>query len=118
MEKDCIFCKIVKGEIPSKKEYEDYDLVVFHDIHPLAPVHVLIVPRKHIPRLSETADSDRELLGKILIVAKTVASKLGISDAFRVTVANGEGAGQSVPHMHFHLTGGWKKKYNGGEDET
>jgi histidine triad (HIT) family protein len=115
---DCIFCKIVKKELSSKIEYEDDDLIVFRNINPIAPVHVLIVPKKHISNLSEVADSDRDVLGKILLTAKKVAKDLGVSEAFRVAIANGENAGQSVFHLHFHLTGGWKEKYNRDEDKA
>lgn len=118
MQEDCIFCKIIKGEIPSTKEYEDQDVLAFRNINPIAPVHVLIVPKKHIANLSGVSESDKEVLGKILLVAKEMSIKLGISDAFRVAVANGENAGQSVFHLHFHLTGGWKEKYNRDEDKA
>ncbi|HKB88568.1 MAG TPA: histidine triad nucleotide-binding protein [Patescibacteria group bacterium] len=113
---DCIFCKIINRELPSKIEYEDEDLLVFQNIEPVAPVHVLIIPKKHIVNLSEVSESDKEVLGKILLVTKDIAKKLGIFDAFRVSVGNGENAGQSVFHLHFHLTGGWKEKYNRNED--
>lgn len=116
--KDCVFCKIVSRELPSKIEYEDGDLIVFQNINPLAPVHVLIVPKKHIANLSDITKEDKEILGKILLIAKEMSIKLGISDAFRVAVANGENAGQSVFHLHFHLTGGWRKKYNRSEDKA
>lgn len=115
---DCIFCKIINGELPSKIEYEDKDLIVFQNINPVAPTHVLIVPKKHMVNLSEVSDSDQEVLGKMLLIAKKMSVKLGISDAFRVAVANGENAGQSVFHLHFHLTGGWKEKYNREEDKA
>lgn len=115
---ECVFCKIVKGELPSKIEYEDDDLIVFQNIAPLAPIHVLIVPKNHVVNLSEVSESDRDLLGKILLVAKEMSIKLGVSEAFRVAIANGENAGQSVFHMHFHLTGGWKEKYNRDEDKA
>lgn len=116
--KDCIFCKIIGKELPSEIEYEDKDLIVFRNIAPLAPVHVLIVPKKHITNLSDITKEDKEILGKILLTAKEMSVKLGIPDAFRVAVANGENAGQTVFHLHFHLTGGWKKKYNGDEDKA
>ena len=115
---DCIFCKIVKGELPSKIEYEDDDLIVFQNINPIAPVHVLIVPKKHIKSLSNVSMPDKEMLGKLLLVAKEMSVKLGISSAFRVAAANGENAGQTVFHLHFHLTGGWKEKYNRDEDKA
>jgi len=118
MREDCIFCKIVRRELPSKIEYEDADVIVFQNINPIAPVHVLIVPKKHIVNLSDVSELDKEILGKILLVAKEMSTKLGISGAFRVAVANGENAGQSVFHLHFHLTGGWKEKYNREEDKA
>ena len=107
---DCIFCKIIKKEAPAKIEFENDNLVVFHTIEPLAPIHVLIVPKKHIVNISDTSEEDRNVMGEIILTAKLMAEKLGIKDAFRVAVANGENAGQSVFHLHFHLTGGWKDK--------
>lgn len=115
---DCIFCKIIAKELPSKIEYEDDDLIVFQNIKPLAPVHVLIVPKKHIINLSEVEKLDQELLGKLLLTAKEMAVKLGIIDSFRVAVANGKMAAQSVFHLHLHLTGGWKEVHNRGEDQA
>lgn len=118
MEKDCIFCKIVRREAPATIEYEDSDVIVFQNIQPIAPVHVLLVPKKHIVNLSEVTEKNQDLMGKILVVAGTMARKLGIKDAFRVAVANGENAGQTVFHLHFHITGGWQKKYNRDEDKA
>jgi len=105
---DCIFCKIVKGEVPSKKVYEDVDILAFYDIHPLAPVHVLVIPKKHIAKLSEAGEEDEDLLGKIQIVLSKIAKDLKIEDSFRVLLCNGEKAGQSVFHIHYHLRGGWE----------
>ncbi|KKU09109.1 MAG: Histidine triad (HIT) protein [Candidatus Woesebacteria bacterium GW2011_GWB1_45_5] len=118
MQDDCVFCKIVKKELPSKIEYEDDDLIVFQNINPIAPVHVLVVPKKHTKNLSDVSTSDKEMLGKLLLVVKEMSTKLGISSAFRVATANGENAGQTVFHLHFHLTGGWKEKYNRDEDKA
>ena len=115
---DCIFCKIVRKEATSKIEFENENLIVFQNINPLAPVHVLIVPKKHIKSLSEISEQDKALMGEILLVAKKVADKLGINDAFRVAVANGENAGQTIFHLHFHLTGGWTQKYTRDEDKA
>lgn len=115
---DCVFCKITKKELPSTIEFEDEDVVVFRNIKPFAPVHVLIVPKKHIMNLSKVTEDDQMILGKMLFVAREMAEKLDISDAFRIGIANGENAGQTVFHMHFHLTGGWKEKYNGDEDKA
>jgi histidine triad (HIT) family protein len=113
---DCIFCKIVKKEAPATVEFENDNLIAFRNINPIAPVHVLIVPKKHIAKLSEISEEDQSLMGEVLLIAKNIAKKLGISEAFRVALANGENAGQSVFHLHFHLTGGWKEKYTREED--
>ena len=102
---DCIFCKIVKGEIPSKKVYEDDNILAFYDIHPLAPVHVLVIPKKHITMLSEASEEDVVLLGKIQIVLSKIAKDLKIDDSFRVLLCNGEKVGQSFFHIHYHLSG-------------
>lgn len=110
MTKDCVFCEIVNGKLPSTKEFENEKIVAFRDINPVAPVHVLIVPKKHITTLAEAGNGDKDLLGEVLLVASNLAKKLQISDAFRVLNANGEKAGQTVPHIHFHLIGGWKKR--------
>ncbi len=118
MNSDCIFCKIVTGELPSTKVHEDDDVLVFQNIHPIAPVHVLIIPKKHIKNISDVVESDKEVLGKMLLTAREMSVKLGISDAFRIAIANGENAGQTVFHLHLHLTGGWKEKYNRDEDKA
>ena len=115
---DCIFCKIVKKDLPSTIEFENERLIVFRNIKPFAPVHVLVVPKKHIVNLTEINESDKELMGEILLTIKDMAKKLGILDAFRVAVANGKMADQSIFHLHFHLTGGWKEKHNRGEDRA
>ena len=107
---DCIFCKIVKGEIPSKKVYEDKNFLAFYDINPAAPVHILIIPRRHIKSLSEAKEKDKDILGEAQVVAAKVAKKAGIADAFRLLIASGSKAGQSVYHLHYHLIGGWGKK--------
>ena len=99
---DCIFCNIIKGEIPSKKVYEDKDVYVFHDIAPKAPVHILVVSK-----------NDSELLGKLLLTVKDVAVKAGISDrGYKVVINNGPDSGQLVDHLHFHVLGGWSNKVN------
>jgi len=105
---DCIFCKIIEGTVPSKKIYEDEDMIAFNDIHPAAPVHVLIVPKKHITNLDGSRDEDLELLGKIQRVAAKLAKELKINDAFKVHTVNGEKAGQTIFHLHYHLQGGYK----------
>ena len=102
---DCIFCRIVAGEIPSKKVFEDDRIVAFEDVAPKAPTHVLVVPRRHLARLSDASSDDEALLGALASRAAAIARDRGLSD-FRLVVNNGEGAGQSVFHLHFHLLGG------------
>jgi histidine triad (HIT) family protein len=105
---DCIFCKIVKGDIPSNKIYEDDELVVFHDIRPVAPVHLLIVPREHIGSLTDCDDTHRDLLGRMLLLAPRLARKHGLERGFRTIINTGEGGGQEVFHIHIHVFGGGK----------
>lgn len=114
MANDCVFCKIINREIPSKIEFENDNIIAFWDVKPIAPVHILIVPKKHMVNLATVSDSDKEVLGEMSLVAGNLAKKLGISKAFRTATANGEGAGQSVFHMH--LTGGWKEMNDGPAD--
>lgn len=107
---DCIFCKIVKGEIPSTKVYEDEEILVFRDIEPHAPTHVLIIPKTHIDNLAKASEEHRELLGNLLLVAKKVAEQENVSEAYKLTTNSGAYAGQVVMHLHFHLLGGWKER--------
>ena len=100
-----IFEKIIARQIPSKIIWEDEDAIAFHDVDPQAPVHVLIVPKKAVPRLTDATDDDRALLGKLLLVARDVAKKLGLSSGYRVVINSGPDAGESVPHLHVHLLG-------------
>jgi histidine triad (HIT) family protein len=100
-----IFEKIIAREIPAKIIWEDDDAVAFHDVNPQAPVHVLIVPKRVVPRLAEAKDQDRELLGKLLLVARDLATTLNLSSGYRVVINNGPDAGESVPHLHVHLLG-------------
>jgi histidine triad (HIT) family protein len=100
-----IFEKIIAREVPAKIIWEDEDAIAFHDVDPQAPVHVLIVPKKALPRLSDANDDDRELLGKLLLVARDVANKLKLSTGYRVVINCGPDAGESVPHLHVHLLG-------------
>jgi histidine triad (HIT) family protein len=102
---DCLFCRIVGGEIPSKKVYEDESVYAFEDIAPKAPTHVLVIPKKHISRLADVSSGDEALLGAVAARAAAIARERGLSD-FRLVANNGEGAGQSVFHLHFHLLGG------------
>ena len=105
---ECIFCKIVAKEIPAGVVYEDADVIAINDIHPATPVHVLIIPKKHITNLAGSEDGDIEMLGKIQRIAANLAEKLKISDAFKVHTVSGEKAGQTVFHLHYHLQGGYK----------
>ena len=100
-----IFKKIIDGEIPSDKVYEDEDVLAFRDVNPAAPVHILIIPKREIVNLFDATDDDQALLGKLMLTARKVAEQEGLSD-FRLVANNGAGAGQSVFHMHLHVIGG------------
>lgn len=102
---DTIFGKIIRGEIPADKVWEDDDVIAFKDINPAAPVHILVVPKKPIVNLYDASDDDAELLGKLMIAARRVAEEQGLED-FRLVANNGAGAGQSVFHLHLHVIGG------------
>ena len=104
---DCIFCKIIKGEIPSDKVYEDEEILAFKDINPAAPIHILVIPKKHIPSLVELEQGDEEIIGKIYRIINKIAKEQGIDNkGFRVIVNCGKDGGQEVNHLHFHLLGG------------
>lgn len=106
---DCIFCKIIKKEIPSTIVYEDEDILAFRDIHPVAPVHILVIPKKHISSIMEIELEDQNVIGKIYTIIKQIAKQEEIAEkGFRVIVNCGENGGQEVPHLHFHLIGGKK----------
>ena len=100
---DCIFCKIAAGEIPSNKVYEDDKIVCFHDLDPQAPVHVLIIPKKHIASLDDTSEEDAELLSYIMLKVKDIAAQLELGDGYRLVNNCGEDGQQTVKHLHFHL---------------
>ncbi|MEP6603331.1 MAG: histidine triad nucleotide-binding protein [Spartobacteria bacterium] len=100
-----IFEKIAAREIPAKIIWEDDDAMAFHDVDPQAPVHVLIVPKKVIPRLAEASPNDQAVLGKLLLVAADIAKQLELTSGYRVVINNGPDAGESVPHLHVHLLG-------------
>ena len=103
---NCIFCKIVAGEIPAKKAHEDGEVLAFWDIRPLAPVHVLIVPKKHIATLYDAEPADEKVLGRMLALAPAVAKALGATDGFRTIVNTGRVGRQEVQHIHIHVIGG------------
>ena len=103
---ETIFSKIINREIPADVVYEDALSFAFRDINPQAPVHILIIPKKPMPKLTDAVISDQELLGHLMLVANKVADMEGVADAFRLVLNNGAGAGQEVMHMHFHLLAG------------
>ena len=106
---DCIFCKIIAGEIPSKTLYQDEKIIAFRDINPVAPTHVLIVPKKHITSLAHLPDAETPLIGYMAKIANQLAREEGIFESgFRLVISSGEQGGQVVPHLHMHLLGGRK----------
>lgn len=106
-EKFCIFCKIIKGEIASQKVYEDSKFIAFKDIQPKAPVHILIIPRKHIPTLQKLQESDAEMVGEIILLANKIAQENNIAESgYRLVFNCNRDAGQAVFHIHLHLLGG------------
>lgn len=102
---DCIFCKIAAGEIPAKKAYEDDNIVAFHDIAPKAPVHLLLIPKKHIASLFDAGADDQALLGKLLLLAPKLAKEHGLDAGFVTRIHTGEAGGQEVYHLHVHVLG-------------
>ena len=109
MQENCIFCKIIKGEIPSSKIYEDEEILAFKDINPAAPIHILVIPKKHITSLAHMQDGDEKLVGKIYKIINEIAEKQGVKEkGYRVIVNCGEDGGQEVGHLHFHLLAGAK----------
>ena len=108
MSEECIFCKIADKKISSSIVYEDPEIVAFNDINPQAPVHIIIIPRKHIPRVMDLEENDAALIGKLFIVAKKLAKEKEIEDGYRLVINCNPGAGQSVFHIHLHLLGGRK----------
>ena len=106
MSADCLFCRIVEGDVPAKKIYEDEHAVAFNDINPQAPTHVLIIPKRHITGLKEATPADAELIGYCQLVAAKIARERGIENGYRTVYNVGPGAGQSVFHLHLHLLGG------------
>ena len=108
---DCLFCKIIKGEIPSKKVYEDEFVYAFYDINPAAPVHVVVVPKEHIESVNFIAENTSEHVKYIFEAIPKIASELGIKDeGYRVITNIGENGGQTIKHLHFHILGGVKLK--------
>jgi histidine triad (HIT) family protein len=109
---DCIFCKIVDGEIDSEKVYADEKVTAFHDINPVAPVHLLVVPNAHIENIQDMEEGDQPLVGHMFSVVKRLAEEFEIDESgYRLIMNNGPDAHQEVPHMHLHLIGGQKMKH-------
>jgi histidine triad (HIT) family protein len=107
MDQDCIFCRIVSGAIPARIVRDDEHVLAFHDVDPKAPLHVLVIPKRHIASVNDVSDADREMLGALFAAARDVAASEGVADAgYRLVVNAGPGAGQSVPHIHMHVLGG------------
>jgi len=106
---ECVFCRIVAGEIPADIIYQDKELVAFRDIHPQAPTHLLIIPKSHIASMTELTSKQQALMGRLILLAKDLAEEEGISArGYRLSVSCGADGGQVVPHVHFHLIGGRK----------
>ena len=104
---ECIFCKIAKGEIPAEKVYENDQVLAFRDLNPQAPVHILVIPRRHIATLNDLDEGDADLMGRLYLAAKRIAADEGIAESGYRTVINcNAGAGQTVFHVHLHLLGG------------
>ena len=108
----CVFCKIVEGAIPSRKAYEDDEMLAFHDIAPWAPVHLLVIPKSHVPGFYEMTDAEAPLLGRMMALAPRLMREHGVDNGFRALVNTGEDGRQEVPHFHLHVMGGprpWAK---------
>jgi histidine triad (HIT) family protein len=106
MSSHCIFCKIACGEIPSRKIYEDDEVLAFHDINPVAPVHFMLIPKLHLVSLLDADETHAALLGKMLVLAPKLAKELGLVNGFRTVINSGKGGGQEVFHLHIHIIGG------------
>ena len=114
MSEDTIFGKIARGEAPANIVYEDDLCLAFRDMYPSAPTHILVIPRKPIPRLCDATAEDQALLGHLMLTANKIAEQEGLGDKFRLVINNGEGAGQSVFHLHLHIIGGRPLKWPPG----
>ena len=109
---NCLFCKIINGEIPSNKVYEDDEVLAFKDINPVAPVHILVIPKKHISCAKDLKEEDEALIGKIFTVINKIANEFKLENGYRIVNNCGEDGGQEVMHLHFHLLGGKKLGIN------
>ena len=104
--KDCIFCKIIAGESPAKKKFEDEEIIIFEDIEPKAKIHLLCVPKDHFADLTQLTPDREELLGHTFKKISTIDTVLGFKDGYRIIINQGKNGGQTVPHLHIHLLGG------------
>lgn len=108
---ECIFCKIIKKEIPTEILYEDENFMVFKDIRPKAPLHLLIVPKRHIPSINHLELKDKKLMGELFLTAKKIAKREGVAKTgYKIVFNVGQGGGQLINHLHLHLLGKWKSK--------
>ncbi len=105
----CLFCKIVRGEIPCNRVYEDAEVLAFHDIHPAAPIHFMLIPKLHIASLTEIEDQHHDLLGKMMLLVPRLAQEQGCTDGFRTVINTGHVGGQEVYHLHIHIIGGMER---------
>ncbi len=103
---DCLFCKIIRGEIPCRKVYEDDEVLAFHDINPVAPVHFMLIPKRHLASLADAEKEHEGLLGRMLLLAPKLAKEQGLDNGFRTVINTGRGGGQEVFHLHIHVIGG------------
>jgi histidine triad (HIT) family protein len=103
---DCLFCRIARGEIPCRKVYEDNEVLAFHDINPVAPVHFMLVPKLHLATLAEAGDAHAALLGKMMLLVPRLAKEQGLDNGFRTVINTGKGGGQEIFHLHIHVIGG------------
>jgi histidine triad (HIT) family protein len=106
LDPNCIFCKIVAGQIPARKVHEDDEFLAFHDAKPHAPVHFLVIPKGHVASLAEVSDADAPMLGRLLALAPRLAREQGLAEGFKLGVNTGRGGGQEVFHLHLHVFGG------------
>ncbi len=111
---DCVFCKIANNEIPSKKIYEDEEIVAFNDLEPQAPVHILIIPKEHIENTNHISERNCDIIGKIFMVAAKIAKEYHLENGYRIVNNCGQDGGQTVKHLHFHLMGGRKMEWPAG----
>jgi histidine triad (HIT) family protein len=103
---ECLFCKIARGEIPCRKVYEDDEVLAFHDINPVAPVHFMLVPKLHLATLADAVEEHAGLLGKLMLLAPKLAKEQGLDNGFRTVINTGKGGGQEIFHLHIHIIGG------------